>query len=48
MDLARLFLPAILKMNETEEGRAKLIAWAEESRKRNEEKRNEAIHGGNE
>ena len=30
-DLARLFLPSVLKMYETEEGRAKLIAWTEES-----------------
>ena len=29
-DLAKLFLPAILKMYETDEGRAKLIAMAEE------------------
>ena len=47
-DLARLFLPAILKMNETEEGRANLTAWAEESRKRNKVKRKEATPGGNE
>ena len=44
-DLARLFLPAILKMNETEEGRANLTAWAEESKKRNEEKRLEGTTG---
>ncbi len=44
-DLARLFLPSVLKMYETEEGRAKLIAWAEESRKRNAEKRRETATG---
>ena len=44
-DLARLFLPSVLKMYETEEGRAKLIAWTEESRKRNAEKRREGTTG---
>lgn len=32
----------------TEEDRANLTAWAEESKKRNEEKRKEETHGGNE
>ena len=44
-DLARLFLPSVLEMYEMEEGRAKLTAWAEESKKRNEEKRKEATTG---
>ena len=44
-DLARLFLPSVLKMYETKEGRAKLIAWTEESRKRNAEKRREGTTG---
>ena len=47
-DLARIFLPAILKMYEMEEGRAKLTALAEESKKRNAVKRQEATHGGKE
>ena len=40
-DLARIFLPAILKMYESEEGRANLTAWVEESKKRNAEKRSD-------
>ena len=54
-DLARLFFPSVLKMYETEEGRAKLIAWTEESNDncsggtdRKDGKRDGATAGGKE
>ncbi|MBO4770303.1 MAG: hypothetical protein J5563_05920 [Clostridia bacterium] len=54
-DLARLFLPSVLEMYETEEGRATLAAWAEKSKDncsggtdRKDGKRDGATAGGKE